>query len=130
MAKHHKANHNGKNRRTGRKLRKRSEPDNKAKTRSIGSGWAFVPITDNRRPTRVRCNCTGEVLDKMNERLFNAWRKISRPGNWNTLTGEWEYRVYIPPHFDKKHKPHMHHFRPYLRERVDALSRQNSHTRI
>ena len=71
--------HNGKDRHTGRKIPNRSEHDKKVKTRSIGTGRGFVPIKDTRRPTRSRCNCTGEVLDKVNERLFNAWRKISRP---------------------------------------------------
>ncbi len=129
VRRHNKRVHNGKDRHTGRKIRKRSEHDTKVKTRSIGTGRGFIPISDARRPTRSRCNCTGDVLDKVNERLFNAWIVLSRPANWNRLTGEWEVRVFIPKHFAISHEPHMHHFRPYLRERVDALNGQEPHTR-
>ncbi len=128
VRRHNKRVHNGKDRHTGRKIPKRSEHDKKVKTRSVGSGRGFVPITDAKRPTRSRCNCTGEVLDKVNERLFNAWSRLSRWDEWNTLTGEWEIRVFIPKHFVISHAPHMHHFRPYLHARVDA-SRQKPHTR-
>jgi len=127
VRRHNKRVHNGKDRHTGRKIPNRSEHEKKVKTRSIGTGRGFVPISDARRPTRSRCNCTDDVLDKVNERLFNAWSKLPRPGNWNALTGEF-VRVFIPTHFDRKHKPHMHHFRPYLREKVDAI-RQKPHTR-
>jgi hypothetical protein len=129
VRRHNKSNHNGKNRHTGRKIPKRSEHDKKVKTRSIGSGKGFDPIKPPRRPTRNRCNCSGDVMDKVNERLFNAWSKIPRDENWNVLTGEWEIRVYIPRYFAIAHEPHMHHFRPYLRERVNALNRQKPHTR-
>ena len=128
VRRHNKRRHNGKDRHTGRKIPKRSEHGKKVRTRSVGTGRGFVPIKETRRPTRSRCNCTGEVLDKVNERLFNAWRKISRSDEWNALTGEWEVRVFIPKHFAISHAPHMHHFRPYLRERLDAI-RQKPHTR-
>ncbi len=128
VRRHNKRRHNGKDRHTGRKIPNRSEHDKKVKTRSVGTGRGFVPITETRRPTRSRCNCTDEVLDKVNERLFNAWSKLPRTGDWNTLTGEWEVRVFIPKHFAISHAPHMHHFRPYLREKVDA-SRQKPQPR-
>ena len=96
VRRHNKRVHNGKDRHTGRKIPNRSEHEKKVKTRSIGTGKGFVPITDAKRPTRSRCNCTGEVLDKVNERLFNAWSRLSRWDEWNTLTGEWEIKGVYP----------------------------------
>ncbi len=119
MAKHHKVNHNGKNRRTGRKYRKRSKPTEEVKTRSIGKPFAFEPIMRGKRPTLQRCNCTPEQKEQVNQRLFAELCNIIPMRTWNTLTGNWERKHRgIPRNFARKHSAHLHHFRPYARERI------------
>ena len=87
VRRHNKRVHNGKDRHTGRKIPNRSEHDKKVTTRSVGSGRGFVPITLQRRPSTVRCNCTGDEMDKVNERLFKTLQKFTPEGTWNGLTG-------------------------------------------
>ena len=130
VSKHNKRVHNGKDRHTGRKIPKRSEQDKKVNTRSVGSGRGFVPITLQRRPSTVRCNCTGDEMDKVNERLFRTLQKFTPEGTWNGLTGSWERKVgSIPPQFARKYRIHMHHFRPFFRDRMDGGSGVTPHTR-
>ena len=130
VRRHNKREHNGKDRHTGRKIPKRSEHEKKVKTRSVGSGRGFVPITLQRRPSTVRCNCTGDEMDKVNERLFKTLQKFTPEGTWNGLTGVWERKVgSIPPHFARKFRTHMHHFRPFFKDRMDTLTGNLPHTR-
>ena len=75
-------------------------------------------------------NCTGDEMDKVNERLFKTLQKLTPEGTWNGLTGVWERKVgSIPPHFARKFRAHMHHFRPFFSERMDTLTGNLPHTR-
>ena len=130
MARDYKRIHNVKDRHTGRKRPKRSKHDETVKTRSVGTGRGFIPIKPQPRPTTVRCNCSGEDKDKVNERLFTELEKIVPPATWNELTGTWERKVLvIPRFFARKHKAHMHHFRTFARERMGAHLGQKPNTR-
>jgi len=118
MARHIKRNHNGKDRLTGKKLPKRPLPKPEIKTRSVGTGKGFVPITRAKRPTLQRCNCTSEQKELVNKRLFAELATVVPMGTWNELTGEWERKHHrIPGWFAKKYSEHMHHFRSYANER-------------
>ena len=118
MAKHNKRIHNGKDRLTGRKLPRRTEPKAIVKARSVGRGHAFIPISRTKRPTLQRCNCTPEQRELVNQRLYAELGEILPLGTWNELTGAWERKhSVIPRYFARKYSKHMHHFRPYARER-------------
>ena len=39
---------------------------------------------------QVRCNCTGDEMDKVNERLFKNLQKFTQREDGTSLTGSWE----------------------------------------
>lgn len=121
MAKHHKRAHNGKDRKTGRNIKKRPKIEVKRPTgRRIGKPNPVMPVLPRPRP---KCCETPEKRDLVNERMLAELSSIRWDSVWNEVTGTWD-RV-IPHHFVAKHRRHMAHFRAVAREHFRVLSPQH-----
>lgn len=112
MAKHHKRAHNGKDRKTGRKIKKRPKKEVKRPTgRRVGNPKPVMPVLPRPRP---QCCETAEMKDLVNKRLIAELSTLRWDKDWNEVTGTW-VRV-MPRHFVAKYRKHMAHFRAVARE--------------
>ena len=117
MAKHHKRIHNGKDRRTGRKVTERHKF---ARDRKGNNSRPTLKITKPNPAAPVRgvrdrkCCETPEKRDEVNKRLFAEITNVTWDNVWSKNEGRW--RKVIPQWFVTKYRAHMPHFRGYLRE--------------